>query len=100
MTFSYHKKAATCVTCLLDSSLVFSGSLDGLICAWSTEQYNSKPLIVLTPHQGSVYCLAVQEDWEENADGPRRLILYSNGDDGTIKIWRIAPEDNNNQCIT
>jgi WD40 repeat protein len=55
---------------------------------------------VLTPHQGSVYCLAVQEDWEENADGPRRLILYSNGDDGTIKIWRIAPEDNNNQCIT
>ncbi|KAF3337497.1 F-box/WD repeat-containing protein 11-like protein [Carex littledalei] len=97
---SYHHEG---VTCLASSPgpLVFSGSLDGKICAWRREPDNGLHtlVMVLSEHEGPINCIAAHEDWEENDDGPCRCILYSGSQDQTLKTWRIADAAlNDAQC--
>jgi WD40 repeat protein len=94
VTLSYHKKAVTCVAGS-PGPLVFSGSEDGTICIWRREQGSRGHTVhtfvmVLSAHEGPVNCIVAHEDWEENADGPLRCILYSGSQDKTLKTWRIG----------
>ncbi|KAF3337496.1 Guanine nucleotide-binding protein G(I)/G(S)/G(T) subunit beta-2 [Carex littledalei] len=87
---SFHKGAVNCLA-LCSGPFVFSGSADMTICVWRRENEGAfhTRAMVLRGHSGPVHCIATQEDWEEDATGADRWVLYSGSLDRMLKIWRV-----------
>ncbi|KAJ6774467.1 F-BOX AND WD40 DOMAIN PROTEIN [Salix purpurea] len=70
-------------------NLVFSGSADMGICVWRRMGMDHICLSLLTGHNGPVKCLAAERD-DESAATERRWILYSGSLDKSVKMWRVS----------
>ncbi|XP_002442434.2 protein JINGUBANG [Sorghum bicolor] len=86
-----HKMAVLCLA-VAGGRVVVSGSADRTINVWRREEgADHARLAVLTGHTGPVKCVAMdQEVDEDDADGPRRWVVYSGSLDGSVKVWRVS----------
>jgi hypothetical protein len=75
---------------LVQVPLFFQGQLiRKFVWRRENEDVDHMLAMVLRGHLDVVTCIAAQNDWEVNANGPSQWILYSGSLDMMLRIWHV-----------